>query len=88
MRWRGLREAGLELDLQVRRIGPFLPTMRGGALAAEQWLQKPTTSVIAYNDVMAIGFVKAVIAQGWKVPADVSVIGFDTSSTAPSLSPI
>jgi LacI family repressor for deo operon, udp, cdd, tsx, nupC, and nupG len=30
MRWRGLREAGLELDLRVRRIGPNLPTMRGG----------------------------------------------------------
>jgi LacI family transcriptional regulator len=77
MRWRGLREAGVELDLQVRRVGPFLPTMRGGAVAAEQWLQKPTTAVIAYNDLMAIGFVQAVIAEGWKVPVDVSVIGFD-----------
>jgi len=77
MRWRGLREAGLELQLHVRRLGPFLPTLRGGAAAAEQWLPKPTTAVIAYNDVMAIGFVQAVIADGWNVPADVSVIGFD-----------
>ena len=38
MRWRGLKEAGHELDLQVRRIGPFLPTIRGGADAAERWL--------------------------------------------------
>ena len=77
MRWRGLREAALELQLHVRRLGPFLPTLRGGAAAAEQWLPKPTTAVFAYNDVMAIGFVQAVIADGWNVPADVSVIGFD-----------
>ena len=77
MRWRGLREAGLELHLHVRRLGPFLPTLRGGAAAAQQWRQKPTTGVIAYNDLMAIGFVQAVTADGWDVPGDVSVIGFD-----------
>jgi len=76
-RWRGLREAGLELDMHVRRVGPFLPTIRGGASAAEEWMLKPTTGVIAYNDLMAIGFVQAVTAEGWGVPADVSVIGFD-----------
>ena len=38
---------------------------------------KPTTAVIAYNDLMAIGFVQAVTAADRGVPADVSVIGFD-----------
>ena len=77
MRWRGLREAGMELDLHVRRLGPLLPTIRGGAAAAEQWLVKPTTAVIAYNDLMAIGFMQRVMAAGRLVPRDVSVIGFD-----------
>ena len=77
MRWRGLREAGMELDLQVRRVGPFLPTIRGGAEAADAWLARPTTAVIAYNDLMAIGFMQAVTAAGLGVPQDVSVIGFD-----------
>ncbi|MCW2811738.1 MAG: LacI family transcriptional regulator [Friedmanniella sp.] len=77
MRWRGLREAGLELDLHVRRLGPFLPTIRGGAAAAEAWLPRPSTAVIAYNDLMAIGFMQAVTAAGRRVPADVSVVGFD-----------
>ena len=77
MRWRGLKEAGLELDLQVRRLGPFLPTIRGGSEAIEQWLARPTTAVIGYNDLMAIGFMQAVIASGRRVPRDVSVIGFD-----------
>ena len=77
MRWRGLREAGLELDMHVRRVGPFLPTIRGGAAAAEEWMVKPTTGVIAYNDLMAIGFIQAVTAAGRSVPGDVSIIGFD-----------
>ena len=87
MRWRGLREAGLELELQVRRLGPFLPTIRGGAAAATQWMTKPTTGVIAYNDLMAIGFVQAVIAAGRGVPGDVSVIGFDNIVDATLVEP-
>jgi len=77
MRWRGLREAGYELELQVRRIGPSLPTIRGGTSAAAAWLRHPTSSVIAYNDLVAIGFIKAVRRAGYRVPADVSVVGFD-----------
>lgn len=77
VRWRGLKEAGIELELPVRRLGPFSPTFSGGAEAAEQWAARPTTAVIAYNDLMAIGFVQAVIAAGRRVPDDVSVVGFD-----------
>jgi LacI family transcriptional regulator len=77
MRWQGLKEAGDALDLLVRRLGPFLPTIRGGADAAEQWLERPSTAVIAYNDLMAIGFIQALAAMGRAVPDDVSVIGFD-----------
>ena len=77
MRWRGVREAGFELDLTVRRIGPNTPTMGGGGLAATKWLHNPTRGVIAYNDVLAIGFVQAVMLAGCRVPEDVCVIGFD-----------
>ncbi|TXR56984.1 LacI family DNA-binding transcriptional regulator [Quadrisphaera setariae] len=76
-RWRSLREAGLELDVRVVRVGPHLPTLRGGGAAAAAWQQRPTTAVIAYNDLMAIGFIQAVTAAGRRVPADVSVVGFD-----------
>ena len=87
MRWRGLREAGLELDLHVRRLGPFVPTMRGGAAAAEQWLIRPSTAVIAYNDLMAIGFIQAATAAGRSVPRDVSVVGFDNIVDATLVEP-
>ena len=77
VRRRSLRQAGVELDVQVRRLGPFPPTMRGGATAAERWLPEPSTAVITYNDLMAIGFIHTVMAAGRSVPRDVSVVGFD-----------
>jgi LacI family transcriptional regulator len=87
MRWRGLKEAGLELDLHVRRLGPFMPTIRGGAEAAQRWMTRPSTAVIAYNDLMAIGFLQAVTAAGRRVPRDVSVVGFDNIVDAELVEP-
>jgi DNA-binding LacI/PurR family transcriptional regulator len=77
MRWRGVLEAGQQLDLKVRRIGPFRPTIAGGREAAAEWSSSPGSAVIAYNDLLAIGFQQGVSEAGLAVPDDVSVIGFD-----------
>lgn len=77
MRWRGVLEAGQQLELRVRRTGPHRPTIAGGRTAAAGWLDNPTSAVIAYNDLVAIGFLQAVTEAGRAVPDDVSVIGFD-----------
>lgn len=87
MRWRGLLEAGHELGLRVQRLGPCRPTMQGGRLAAEQWRQSPTTGVVAYNDLIAIGFVQGVGEAGLTVPRHVSVIGFDNIREGELVSP-
>jgi LacI family transcriptional regulator len=87
MRWRGLREASLELSVHVRRIGPLAPTVAGGIAGAKAWLQAPTTGVIAYNDLVAIGFMRAVQARGVRVPDDVSVVGYDNIFAADLVTP-
>lgn len=87
MRWRGVLEAGHELALVVRRIGPFLPTVRGGRMAAEQWLQRRTTAVIAYNDLMAVGFCAQLGQAGVRIPDEVSVVGFDNIPDAALIQP-
>lgn len=87
MRWRALIEAGHELDLRVRRIGPHLPTITGGHQAADTWLESPTTGVLAYNDLVAIGFIQGVVDAGLSVPGDVSVVGFDNIQDAELVSP-
>lgn len=77
MRWRSLREAAYELDLKARRLGPFPPTVAGGLSAARAFGEKPGTAVITYNDLIAIGFMRGLTRMGARIPADVSVIGFD-----------
>jgi LacI family transcriptional regulator len=87
MRWRGLLEASHELDIRVRRIGPHLPTITGGRQAAETWLAARTSGVVAYNDLVAIGFMQGVTQAGLRVPADVSVVGFDNIRDAGLVQP-
>ena len=87
MRWRGLLETGHELGLKVQRIGPCRPTMNGGRQAAELWRQASTTGVVAYNDLVAIGFVQGVSDAGYAVPRDVSVVGFDNIREGELVSP-
>ncbi|KAE8764825.1 LacI family DNA-binding transcriptional regulator [Georgenia thermotolerans] len=87
MRWRGLREASLELAVHVRRLGPLAPTVAGGVAGAKAWLQSPTTAVIGFNDLVAIGFIRYVTSRGVRVPEDVSVVGYDNIFAADLVTP-
>jgi LacI family transcriptional regulator len=87
IRWRALRESAMELELQVRRIGPVPPTVAGGAQAAAEFAHHPTSAVIAYNDLVAIGAIRALTSMGARIPQDVSVIGFDNIFAAELVTP-
>ena len=45
------------------------------------------TAVLAYNDLMAIGALRAVRRRGGSVPDDVSVVGFDDVALAAYVDP-
>ncbi|MDQ2624785.1 MAG: LacI family transcriptional regulator, partial [Actinomycetota bacterium] len=77
MRWRSLHDGAFELELRSRRLGPFPPTVRGGRLAALEFAAQPSSAVVCYNDLVAIGFMRGLADLGARVPAEVSVIGFD-----------
>lgn len=78
-RWRAVSEACHELSLTVRRVGPFIPSLDGGVAAHTAWQENPTSAVVGYNDMMAIGFMKAAQRSGLRIPQDVSVVGVDNS---------
>jgi LacI family transcriptional regulator len=77
VRWRSLREAGMELELDVHRIGPNAPTILSGFRAARRIVELGATAVLAYNDALAIGIIKGLCNQGLRIPDQVSVVGFD-----------
>ena len=90
------RLAGVRSALAAANLGPEAlietigdATVRGGELAAHELfgLAPATTAIVAYNDLMAIGVLRAVPGSGRRVPADVSVVGFDDVAFAEYLDP-
>jgi DNA-binding LacI/PurR family transcriptional regulator len=76
-----LRVAAVAAELERRGL-ESLPTLHGNwtplsgyELAAQ--LDPSTTAVFCGNDQMAMGLIRALVDAGLRVPADMSVIGFD-----------
>lgn len=87
MRWRSLRDAAMELELKVHRIGPFTPDVQGGVRAAEELQAQQTSAVVAFNDQVAIGLMRGFARMGVRVPRDVSVVGYDNTFVAGLVTP-
>jgi DNA-binding LacI/PurR family transcriptional regulator len=87
IRWQTLRTLAEEHGIQVRRLGPFSPDIAGGIAAAVELRSRPGSAAIAFNDLMAIGLIRALIAAGAGIPGDLSVVGFDNIFGADLITP-
>ncbi len=76
-RWRAFHEASSALGMVDSRLGPVMPTVRGGEQALPQIHEHKVTAVVAYNDLIAIGVLRGMAAAGVRIPDRLSVIGFD-----------
>lgn len=76
-----LEKYGLEADRALIVDGefPYETTHRSGYAAMQALLPRETgvTAVLALNDLMAFGAIKAIREAGLSVPQDVSVVGCD-----------
>jgi LacI family transcriptional regulator len=79
---RALREAGLDVD--DRLVFQSGSTIEDGTKAALQMLNESckATAVQAVNDLVAIGCAETLLAQGVKIPEDISIVGFGNFLTA------
>lgn len=89
VRWDSIRAAARGMQLPVPpalvvQLGGDSPSPETGYVAARDLLAsgKPFTALFAFNDVSAIGAMRALREAGKRVPEDVSVIGFDNIPSA------
>jgi LacI family transcriptional regulator len=101
-RWKGMQKfahtAGLEIDqsLAMQLPDEFDPNsgFEGGFRLTEDLLQKRRkfTALLAFDDLTALGAIRALTKAGLKVPEQCSVVGFDdvavSAISAPSLTTI
>ncbi len=82
-----LQGAGIPLDPML--IGRGTNFAQGGLTAMRQLLAlpDPPTAVFCYNDVTALGAMRAAYAVGRRIPQDLSVVGFDDIALAPYFEP-
>lgn len=83
-RWNAVCEVAEELGIPVRpeltvQLEGDDPTPQLGYPFAKDLLarKRPFTALFAYNDISAIGSIRAFQEAGLRVPEDVSVVGFD-----------
>ena len=88
-RWNAIRQVAPTLGIEVRSeltvqldIDTFSP--RVGYPVAQKLLARTTdfTALFAYNDLSAIGAIRAIREKGLRVPEDISVVGFDDINSA------
>lgn len=82
---RALAERGLSMPEEYVFAGGY--DVGAGVLAGEAFLKTDATAVFAFSDVQALGFYKSVRSAGKRIPADVSVVGFDNIGYAELASP-
>jgi LacI family transcriptional regulator len=101
-RWKGIRafaqSTGLHLDSKKilelpESLDPNSSFEAGAQLTGELLRQgKPFTALMAYDDMTALGALRALKKRGLRVPEDCSVVGFDdvaqASLSVPSLTTV
>lgn len=93
-RWEAVNNTAKRLGLQfdpelVLQIDSMETTPNLGYPYGKQLLAKkrPFTALLAYNDISAVGAIRAFQEAGLRVPEDISVIGFDDIPAAEFNSP-
>jgi DNA-binding LacI/PurR family transcriptional regulator len=89
VRWDSVRGAAEELDIEIK--DGLVVQLEGESSSPELGYQvtqkllvsgEPFTALFAFNDISAIGAIRALREAGRRVPEDVSVVGFDDIQSA------
>ena len=87
VRVRGFRNACTRLGVAAEELGPFHARFSAGVRAADLVLSTGATGVVAYNDEVAVGVLNRLADRSVRVPADLSIVGFDDTQLAEMVTP-
>ena len=94
VRWKSLVSMARELDLEIRpdltiQLERDLTSPELGYPVVQELLKKARrfTAIVSFNDIAAIGVIRALRDANLRVQEDVSVIGFDDIQVAPYHNP-
>lgn len=89
VRWANIQQAARQLHLSVSsklvvQLEEDSPSPHVGFIATKKLLasRQPFTALFAFNDISAMGAIRALREANLKVPDDVSVVGFDDIQNA------
>jgi DNA-binding LacI/PurR family transcriptional regulator len=82
-----LAEAGLEFAHELAVLADSRPETAIEAMNKLLDLKQPPTAVCCYNDITALGALRAIYRRGLRVPQDISITGFDDLFFAAYLEP-
>ena len=86
--YKAIREAGMSTSNSP--VFRLTPSQEGAYADMKELLkggEKPSRCYFADNDLIAIGAMQALKENGYRIPEDVSVVGFDDISSAEYMSP-
>jgi LacI family transcriptional regulator len=89
LRFLGMRTALEERGLQPAEAVECPLTLEGGQRAGRRIaaMSPRPTAIVTYDDMVAVGVIRAVHAAGLRVPEDISVVGFDDVEVAAFVEP-
>lgn len=76
-RWQVVQSETKRSGLTARAIRVLSPTEEQGANALDLINETDATAVLAYNDLLALGLLRACREAGVSVPGELSIVGFD-----------
>jgi LacI family transcriptional regulator, galactose operon repressor len=80
---RALRDAGIAVERDLQRDGPHDRLVAHRLTRELLSLAEPPTAIFAASDSQALGVLEAANFEGFNVPDDLSVVGFDDLEIAP-----
>ena len=86
-----MRQGGVAILEKLIDVGLERTTVQAGAVAMRRMLERGAeagfSAVLCFNDLIAMGAVRALEEDGRRVPVDVSVVGFDDVAPQYGFSP-